>query len=147
MYLAKLSDAITYATAAHDGVLDKGGKPYILHPLRVMLQMDTEDEQIVALLHDVVEDTNRTLHDIELEFGVTIQNAVDAMTQRKPDETYFEYIDRLKQNPIAVDVKIADIEDNMSPEREYLPVEERAGRNKRYEKAIDILYRKKYYHQ
>jgi len=137
-YLTRLGEAIHHATTWHDGVLDKGGKPYILHPIRVMLQMDTEDEQIVALLHDVVEDTSCTLKNIEHNYGKTIVDAVDALSRRE-SETYFQYIDRLKENPIAVKVKIADIHDNMSPNREYLPIEARASANKRYEKALAIL--------
>lgn len=136
---SQLSEAIRLASLAHDGQLDKAGKSYILHPLRVMLRMDTEDEMIVAVLHDVVEDTDYTLNDLRIMFSPIIVDAVDAISQRKGSETYFEYIARCKQNPLARKVKIADILDNSSPDRAYLPESERLSMNRRYDKAFHIL--------
>lgn len=138
MPMWKLNDAIALATHAHGDQLDKAGKPYILHPLRVMLQMETEDEQIVGVLHDIVEDTEITLEEIEELYGPVIREGVDAMT-RRADETYFQYIDRCKRNPIGRKVKIADTRDNLSPARlAQLPIETQ-GVAKRYEKALQIL--------
>lgn len=139
MYMnTNLSFAIKYATEWHNGVVDKAGKPYILHPLRVMLKMDTEEEQVVALLHDVVEDTSCTLLQIGAEFGEAVAEAVDAIS-RRTNETYFAYIYRVKENSVARKVKIADIFDNMSPDRVYQPEELQRSNNIRYEKALRIL--------
>lgn len=97
---------------AHAGDTDKAGETYIRHPLRVMQQMDTQTECVVAVLHDVVEDTGYSLQDIEDRFGSTVGDAVDALTRRE-GEDYEEFIERVAANPIARRVKLADIEDNM----------------------------------
>lgn len=108
----KLSEAIMLATEAHAGQFDKGGQPYILHPLRVMLACKTEDERIAAVLHDVVEDCGVPLHTIRQGFGLAVEAAVDALT-RRPDETYAAFIDRCSGNETASRVKLADLGDNM----------------------------------
>jgi len=108
----KLETAIRLAVEAHAGDTDKAGATYIRHPLRLMQQMDTETERVVAVLHDVVEDTAYNLDDIEDELGSEVRNAVDAVTKRD-DEEYEDLIDRAAANPIARTVKIADLEDNM----------------------------------
>lgn len=107
-----LERAIELAVTAHTGETDKAGATYIRHPIRVMQQMDTEEERVAAVLHDVVEDASYTLDDIEDEFGATIRDAVDALTKRD-DESYQEFAARAAANDIARTVKIADIEDNM----------------------------------
>ena len=107
-----LERAIELAVTAYAGQTDKAGATYIRHPLRVMQQMNTEEERIAAVLHDVVEDASYTLDDIEDEFGATIRDAVDALTKRD-DESYQEFAARAATNDIARTVKIADIEDNM----------------------------------
>jgi len=107
-----LERAIELAVTAYARQTDKAGATYIRHPLRVMQQMDTEEERIAAVLHDVVEDTSYTLDDIEDEFGATIRDAVDALTKRD-NESYQEFAARAATNDIARTVKIADIEDNM----------------------------------
>ncbi len=107
-----LERAIELAVDAYAGQTDKAGTTYIRHPLRVMQQMDTEQERIAAVLHDVVEDASYTLDDIEDEFGTTIRDAVDALTKRD-SESYQEFAARAAANDIARTVKIADIEDNM----------------------------------
>jgi len=107
-----LERAIELAVTAYAGQTDKAGATYIRHPLRVMQQMNTEQERIAAVLHDVVEDASYTLDDIEDEFGATIRDAVDALTKRD-DESYQEFAARAATNDIARTVKIADIEDNM----------------------------------
>ena len=131
--------AIVLATTAHAGQLDKGGQPYILHPLRVMLAMCEEDERIVAVLHDTIEDTELMLADLVEQFSRKVVDAVDALTRRE-SETYFEYIQRLVENETACKVKLADLADNMSQDRSsYLSEDERTGLNKRYTKALQIV--------
>jgi GTP pyrophosphokinase len=109
---AKLERAIELAASAHAGQTDKAGATYIRHPLRVMEQMDTENERIAAVLHDVVEDTRCDLSTIENEFGSEIREAVAALT-KQDDEEYQEFVERAATNEIARKVKRADIEDNM----------------------------------
>jgi len=96
--------------------------PYILHPLRVAEALETEDEKVVAVLHDVVEDTHVTGEEIHKLFGQVIGDAVDCMTkfEKLPNgryESYREYLDRVGANPIAKRVKLADMTDNSRPDR------------------------------
>lgn len=109
--------ALNIAIKAHKGAVDKGGVEYIYHPITVALKCTTDDEKIVALLHDVVEDTPMTFDDLrEAGFPEYIIEALDAITRRKPQEQTgdgrWEYIKRCKANPIARVVKIADLEHN-----------------------------------
>lgn len=108
-----LERAISLATEVHAGQTDKAGATYIRHPLRVMAQMESETERIVAILHDVVEDSDYTPADIEELFDTEIRNAVAALTKRESESDYMAFIQRASENPIARQVKIADIEDNM----------------------------------
>ena len=111
-----LEKAIQLAVEAHAGDTDKAGATYIRHPLRLMQQMETETERVVAVLHDVVEDTAHDLDDIEEEFGAEVRDAVDAVTKREGEE-YDDLIDRAAANPVSCSVKIADLEDNMDVTR------------------------------
>ncbi|WP_026423076.1 HD domain-containing protein [Actinokineospora inagensis] len=112
-----LDDAIRIATAAHGDQLDKSGRPYIEHPLRVMARVDTEDQRMTAVLHDVVEDTPVTLADLAAAgCPPTVVAAVDAISKR-PDESQTDYLTRVVADPIARVVKHADIADNSSPAR------------------------------
>lgn len=112
-----LEKALAIASFAHAGVWDKNSVPYILHPLTVMSFVSGDDEKIVAVLHDVVEDTDLTLDDLkEFGFDDVIVDAVDAVTKRK-GEDYFDYIARVKENPIAIEVKLADLKHNSDPSR------------------------------
>lgn len=119
-YENTLTDAIELAAQIHDGQTDKGGEPYILHPLRVMLRMATDQERIVAMLHDVIEDSEGrvTLERLtSMGFSREITEALDALTKR-PGEAYGDYIDRLKAaSKLARKVKLADLEDNMDLSR------------------------------
>lgn len=115
--MADLEMAIIIATEAHSGQLDKGGAPYILHPLRVMAAMSTDQERVVALLHDVVEDSDRvSLPQIDAQFGGRVAAAVDALTKR-PGEGYDDYLERVKADDIATKVKLADLKDNSDVNR------------------------------
>jgi (p)ppGpp synthase/HD superfamily hydrolase len=112
-----LEDAIALAARAHCGQKDRGGQPYILHVLRVMLRQQDEVARIVAVLHDVLEDTSITLADLrEAGYSAEICMAVDCLT-RRTGEPYEEMIDRVAANPIARRVKLADLEDNMDMRR------------------------------
>lgn len=135
-----LDIAIKLATDAHAGQVDKAGAPYILHPLRVMLAMKTEDERIVAVLHDVVEDSPWTTDDLYWQHGFKpeIVMAVAALTRGK-NEDYFDFIGQLSPNPIARAVKIADIGDNLDPSR-CLPSDVKATeRVEKYRRALGML--------
>ena len=140
--MTDLEKAIIFATKKHAGQLDKADKPYILHPLAVMMKLGTEQEQIVAVLHDVMEDCGVTAEELSNEgFSRCIIEAVEAISRRKDKgETYREYIQRCEKNTLAVMVKFADLEHNMSPERaKALPEDERRGLEKRYMKALYYL--------
>ena len=110
--MATIEKAIRIAARAHEGQQDKEGLPYILHPLRVMQAVEGEDAQIVAVLHDVLEDTAVTADNLrKVGFGEPILAAVECVTHRK-DEPYADYVVRCKENEIARRVKLADLEDN-----------------------------------
>jgi len=134
-----LSKAIRLATEAHCGQLDKGGKPYILHPQFVAAMQDREDCKIVAYLHDVCEDTPVTFDDLKKEgFPDPIVNAVRAITQA-PGISYEEYLAEVKNNPIARSVKLADIRHNMDISRIPHPTEKDLLRLEKYKKALQYL--------
>jgi (p)ppGpp synthase/HD superfamily hydrolase len=104
------------ATAAHAGQVDKADQPYIHHPARVAASLSDPNAIAAAWLHDVVEDTSTTLSDLRPEFPETVVLAVDALT-RWPDLPSDEYYERIKANPVALEVKLADIADNSDPQR------------------------------
>jgi GTP pyrophosphokinase len=139
--MSDIDRAIEIAVQAHRGDTDKAGEAYIRHPLRVMEQMDTENERIAAVLHDVVEDSDYTLTDIENEFGSEIRAAVDALTRRKEaDEDYLaEFIPRAKDNEIARSVKQADIQDNMDLTRLPEVTDDTLARLEKYHQALQQL--------
>ncbi len=114
----QLKRAIDIAVSAHEGQLDThNGRPYIEHPFRVMNAGHTLQEKIVGILHDVVEDTDWTLQQLEQEgFTEEIVEAVDAMT-RRDNESYDAYMNRVQGNKIAVRVKLNDLTDNMDIRR------------------------------
>ena len=110
-YSEDVGKAGMIAAAAHVGAVDKAGAPYIEHPKRVAAWVSEPREKVVAWLHDVVEDTDVTLEEIEKEFGKETVEAVNAITHRK-DEPWADYLCRVKANPVARAVKIADLIDN-----------------------------------
>lgn len=135
---AKLIQAIHLATAYHQGQVDKAGKPYIEHPLRVMHAVAGETEKIVAVLHDTLEDTAITLEEIESGFGTEVAAAIVALTKNK-DEDYFDFIQQVKGNAIATKVKIADLQDNMDLSRLPVVTAQDRIRTSKYEKALAML--------
>ena len=136
---AMLTNALLIATQAHQAQTDKAGQPYILHPLRLMMQFQQEDLQIVALLHDVVEDSDTTLDDLRTAgFAELIVQAVDALTRRK-SEDYQMFIARAAKNPLAARVKIADLTDNLDVKRLPLLTEKDFQRLTKYRAALKFL--------
>ena len=111
-----LNDAIIFTVEQHCDQLDKAGKPYIFHPLRVMLAVidQAESAQIVAVLHNVLEDFGVTLDTLENLFGEEIRDGVDSVSMREgpPKELYNDFVIRSKQNKIGRKVKLADLDDN-----------------------------------
>ncbi|MBC7545976.1 MAG: HD domain-containing protein [Candidatus Sericytochromatia bacterium] len=133
--MATLDQAVALAAQAHLGQLDKAGAPYILHPLRVMFRCQSDEARMAAVLHDVVEDTPITLDDLRQRgFADSVVAAVDRLT-RSPDETYEAFIDRVKTDPIALEVKIADLEDNMDVRRMADPQPKDFERLAKYRRA------------
>lgn len=137
-----LEKAIKIASIAHTGQKDKAGEPYILHPLQVMMRCrHNEIVRVIAVLHDVVEDSNFTLEDLRWEFDSEIVDAIDCLTRRK-DEKYFDYIRRVKTNELAAEVKLIDLHHNTDLIRLSAITQKDIERNNKYKKAIDILLSK-----
>lgn len=112
-----LAKALNIAYSAHQGQIDKGGIPYIQHPIRVALNCLTDDEKIVALLHDVIEDTSVTVEELINEgFNQNIIDAIISLT-KKNGEDYMTFIRRVSSNELATLVKIQDLKDNMDLRR------------------------------
>jgi len=115
--MSSLERSIEIAVTAHKEQVDKAGKPYILHPLRLMFKMQTEKEMIAAVLHDVVEDTDWTIPKLVAEgFDEEVITAVKLLTHDKKIP-YKKYIEAIKTNKIALKVKLADLEDNLDIKR------------------------------
>lgn len=134
-----LERAIQIAAEAHRGQKDKAGQPYILHPLRVMAACSTEHERVVAVLHDVVEDSAWTLDDLRREgLEDELVEAVDAMTRRE-GEAYADFVDRAAHNPLARAVKIADLRDNLDMSRLTDPAGSDSQRAQKYQEALNML--------
>ena len=118
--MATIEKALQIAARAHEGQKDKDGQPYILHPLRVMSAVEGEPAKVVAVLHDVIEDTAITAEDLRREgFGEAVLVALTCLTHRK-GEPYADYVVRCKGDEIARRVKLADLEDNARPSRALL---------------------------
>ena len=134
-----LERAIAIAAAAHAGQVDKGGAPYILHPLKVMLRMTTLEERIVAVLHDVVEDCDISLDDLRKEgFSEEVLTAIQSVT-KVPGESYEDFVERAAQNPIGRVVKLADLEENSDLSRIASPSWEDLKRIEKYRRVIGRL--------
>ena len=137
-----LEDAIALAAQKHKGQRDKADAPYILHPLRVMGFLGaeaSEDERIVAVLHDVPEDCGVSFEELaKLEYSPQVLAALELVTRRE-DETYEQFIERLSPNPIARRVKMCDLRDNMDLSRIAHPTGRDLERIERYKKAMAFL--------
>jgi (p)ppGpp synthase/HD superfamily hydrolase len=135
----KEKQAYEIAYNAHKGQVDKSGKDYINHPLTVASYCKSEDERIVALLHDVVEDTNITLEDLSKIFDKKIIDALSLLTH-SDDEPYMEYVAKIKENKLARNVKIADLTHNMDLSRLENPTKDDYDRvENKYKPAMELL--------
>lgn len=134
-----LEKALVIAAKAHEGQTDKSGVPYILHPIRVSNRCRTDEERIVAILHDTIEDTDVTPDYLLSEgFPKSIVEAVLSVT-RNENESYDDFILRSKLNPIGRQVKIHDLEDNMDITRLHSLSEKDLERLNKYLKAYRTL--------
>ncbi|MBE3030518.1 MULTISPECIES: HD domain-containing protein [Sneathia] len=131
--------ALKIATEAHKGQVDKAGVPYINHPLTVASLVDTEEEKIVALLHDTIEDTNITEQDL-LNYGFSnkIVEAVKLLTHNK-NVPYMDYVAKIKDNELARKVKIADLTHNSDLSRLKEITDKDKKRYNKYQKALLYL--------
>ncbi|MDX1415762.1 MAG: hypothetical protein R3293_16310 [Candidatus Promineifilaceae bacterium] len=136
-----LEEAIAVALEAHAGVMTRSGRPYILHPLRLMIQMDSEEEMITAVLHDVVEDSPLTLTDLAgMGFSSQVLDALDLLTRNKETTSYDDYIMAIKENDLARKIKLADLEHNMDVRRLPNPMSQQdLNRLQRYRRAWKTL--------
>lgn len=132
------------ASKAHQGQTDKGGHPYIGHPVAVADMVLTPEEKVVALLHDVVEDTSVTLQDLKQEFPAEVVEAVDLLTKKKgPDFSLENYLKDIRENEIARQVKLADLKHNMDLSRIANPTQRDLLRLEQYKNSKDYLEGKK----
>lgn len=138
IYTDNTRKAMKIAFDAHMGQVDKSGVPYILHPIHLAEQMETEEECIVALLHDTVEDTDITFEQLEKEFSKTVIDALKLLTHQKNVE-YMEYVKKIKDNPIARKVKLADLYHNSDISRLLVVTGKDTNRIEKYKKAINYL--------
>jgi (p)ppGpp synthase/HD superfamily hydrolase len=137
--MATLERAIAIAAQAHQGQCDKAGAPYLLHPLRMMMQMSSVSAMMAAVLHDVVEDTDWTLAQLRAEgFGEEVLQAVECLT-RRAEESYDEFIARVQSNALAREVKLADLADNMNIRRIAALTPNDLARLERYHRAWRTL--------
>ena len=139
IYTPMTKKALCIAYKAHEGQVDKTGVPYIFHPFHLAESMTDENSTIVALLHDVIEDTDWTIDDLEKEgFNEDILTALKLMTHN-PAEPYMDYISRLSTCPVARQVKLADLYHNSDRTRVENPDEKMLKRWEKYDRAIQLL--------
>ena len=139
LYTTQTRKAMRLAYSAHHGQSDRSGVPYIFHPLHLAEQMHTESEIVAALLHDVVEDTSVSLADLEKAgFSPEVIDAVRLLTHDKC-VPYMDYINALKENPIARAVKLADLKHNSDLARLKDHSEKTRERLEKYAAALEIL--------
>lgn len=131
--------AMKLAYKAHAGQVDKSGVPYVFHPFHLAEQMKTEETVIVALLHDVVEDTDITLEDIRgMGFSDTVMDALKLLTH-DPSVPYMDYVRKLSRNPVAALVKRADLTHNSDLTRMRVVTERDLERIEKYRRAMELL--------
>lgn len=142
-YNEQFQIALELAVEKHKNQTDKAGNPYILHPLHVMENVNSKEGKIIAILHDIIEDTDVT-EDYLLKIGLSkrIVDAVVALT-RSEDIDYQEYIKNLGSNPLAKEVKLADLEHNMDLKRLPTLEEKDLERNRKYQIAYHYLINNK----
>lgn len=139
IYTPITKKALKLCFEAHKDQLDKSGMPYVFHPFHLAEQMQTEETTVVALLHDLVEDTAYTIEDlISMGFDKNITDAIALMTHAD-DVEYMDYVSEIKKNPIAKAVKLADLTHNSDLSRLDFVDEKALKRREKYLKAIELL--------
>lgn len=142
-YNEQFQIALDLAIKKHRNQVDKAGNPYILHPIHVMENVKNKDAKIVAILHDIIEDTDVT-EDYLLKIGLS-KHIVDAVVLLTHDDNtdYQDYVKNLSSNPLAKEVKLADLEHNMDLRRLPILKEKDLDRNRKYQIAYHYLINNK----
>ena len=141
IYTPLTKKAMRIAYNAHHGQVDKGGVPYIFHPIHLAESMDDEFSCCAALLHDVVEDTDITMEQLSREFPPEVIDVLKLLTH-KDDTDYFDYIRAIRENPAAVKIKLADLKHNSDQSRcegSDISEETRERLRQKYQKATALL--------
>lgn len=139
IYTEATKKAMKLCYEAHSGQLDRSGVPYVFHPIHLAEQMTDEDTTIVALLHDVVEDTPYTIQDLErMGFTEEVTQAISLMTHAD-GVPYLDYVAKIKENPVARAVKLADLAHNSDTSRLDAVDEKARARVEKYRAAIALL--------
>lgn len=139
IYTDMTKKAMKLCFEAHKDQVDKSGMPYVFHPFHLAEQMHDEKTSIVALLHDVIEDTDYTFEDLRAAgFDNEIIEALKLMTH-DDSVPYMEYVTAIKSNPIATAVKLADLKHNSDLSRLDVVDEKAIKRKEKYDKAICLL--------
>ena len=139
IYTIQTKKALRLCFEAHKDLTDKNGIPYVFHPFHLAEQMTDEDSTVVALLHDVVEDTDYTLDDLKkMGFNKKVLDALSLLTH-DPNVDYMDYVAEIKKCPLAKTVKLADLKHNSDLSRLDTVGEQDLKRNEKYKKAIAIL--------
>lgn len=139
LYTDLTKKAMRIAYEAHKNQVDKGGIPYIYHPIHLAEQMQSEDEVCVALLHDVLEDSDMSLDELEREgFGPEVIGALKLLTHEQ-NVPYMDYVAKIKSNPIAAKVKLADLKHNSDTTRLDVVDDKVLKRIEKYRQAMAFL--------
>lgn len=139
IYTPMTKKALKLCFEAHKDQVDKSGMPYVFHPFHLAEQMNTEQTTIVALLHDLVEDTPYTVEDLAgMGFDKAVTDAITLMTH-DPGVDYMDYVRRIKDNPITRAVKLADLKHNSDLTRLDTVDEKALKRREKYLNAIALL--------
>jgi len=145
IYTENTKKAMIIAYKMHQNQVDKVGIPYIYHPIHIAEQMDDEDSTVVALLHDVIEDTNMCIDDLRnIGLNDNVLEALSCITHDN-NQDYFTYIEKISKNPLAAKVKIADLKHNLDNTRLNKVTEKDTIRNKKYKKALEILQNNRHF--
>lgn len=137
--MSRYTNILNFIIEKHNGQKDKAGVPYVFHPINVALLCERESEKIVALLHDVLEDTDATEKDL-ISLGLKTEEIEAIKLLTKPrEEDYFSYIKRVAENPIARKVKMADLTHNMDLTRLNTITEKDIRRKEKYENVYRFL--------
>lgn len=137
--MSTIERAIEIAAREFAGIVDKGGNPYIFHLLRVGMAGETEEEQIVGVLHDLKEDRNWTREQILAEgFSPEIADAIESVS-RRPGENYMDFVRRAYQNRIGRPVKRRDLKDNLNLSRIPVPSEKDLSQCRKYRQAVALM--------